>query len=170
MYRLWTRPQICWQLGQVAVDAVVRTVTLSASDSRTTAAIWSSASWGNAPSGSSMPTPPTYVLSGRGWSIAGEQNRASANVRKSPVYIGVDTVRDAPLRCVVSLHHLGPARPCPARSHPPERPPGPPAGRERGGAFSNRNGIPLTVPDVRRLLRLLDEPEASPRPVWLHLA
>src|SRR5260221_5204242 len=53
--------------------------------------MWSSASWGHAPSGSSMPTPPTYVLSGRGWSIAGEQNRASANVRKSPVYIGVDT-------------------------------------------------------------------------------
>src|SRR5258708_926599 len=129
--------------------------------------MWSSASWGNAPSGSSMPTPPTYVLSGRGWSIAGEQNRASANVRKSPVYIGVDTVRDAPLRCVVSLHHLGPARPCPARSHPPERPPGPPAGRERGGAFSNRNGIPLTVPDVRRLLRLLNEPEEARRRVGL---
>src|SRR5258708_38046246 len=83
MYRLWTRPQICWQLGQVAVDAVVRTVTLSALDSRTTAAMWSSASWGNAPSGSSMPTPPTYVRSGRGRSIAGEQNRASPNVRKS---------------------------------------------------------------------------------------
>src|SRR5260221_10846505 len=38
----------------------------------------------------------------------------------------------------------------------------------RGGAFSDRTGMLLTVPEVRRLLRLLNEPEEARRRVGLH--